>query len=119
LRDAFLYVTDVISPSEDALEADDEETASAAAADDGSPVALSVLSDGTIEAETAHDGPATPDEMPGGSDEAADAAPGAPSDQDDATRAQTRQPRGPDRTPPRARVGGLLNDGQEGVLQVV
>lgn len=118
-RDAFLYVTDVISPSEDALEADDEETASAAAADDGSPVALSVLSDGTIEAETAHDGPAAADEMPGGSDEAADAAPGAASDQDDATRAQTRERRGRDRTPPTARIEDLLKEGQEVVVQVV
>ncbi len=97
-RDAFLYVSDVISPTEEALE-EDEEPARAAAdpfeADAGAPPA---------EVEPAGDSPERPESAPGEADSGA-AAPG--------------DRRARERTPPTARIEDLLKEGQEVVVQVV
>jgi ribonuclease G len=114
-RDAFLYVTDVISPTEEALE-DDEDAVTAA-----TPEPLDAA-----EGELAGDGTATGN-GPGPVEEAtvaavAEAPPGleaavaAP-----AARAGGRPDRRarPERTLPTAKIEDLLKEGQEVVVQVV
>jgi ribonuclease G len=97
-RDAFLYVSDVISPTEEALEDDDEP---AAAADTG---AVPVLAPDSV------------DLTPG---EAGDTA-AAPADAADALSASGRPDRRVrERAQPEARIEDLLKEGQEVVVQVV
>jgi len=105
-RDAFLYVTDVISPTEEALEEDDDPAVSLAA-----PEPL--------------DGDAPGDDIgnrmadPG----AAPAAGAARPENGDARRGGDRGDRRnrerPERQPPSAKIEDLLKEGQEVVVQVV
>jgi ribonuclease G len=115
-RDAFLYVTDVISPTEEALEDDDPVPAvevpegangNGSAADTGAvpipgeaaePVAVAAGNGG----------------QDGGSSEAANR-------QSQASRAerQDRRRDRPERTPPSQKIEDLLKEGQEVVVQVV
>jgi len=102
-RDAFLYVSDVISPTEEALEEDDDLPANGA------------------EPPELLDGPANGE---GGADAAGDLAAGPQKSAQRLTAevAQAR-PRGRDRDrdrqPPTARIEDLLKEGQEVVVQVV
>jgi ribonuclease G len=101
-RDAFLYVTDVISPTEEALEDDDDHQSVAGVpvplepegSEDGGPVAASP----EAEART---------EVTDGDGEAA---------QKSATRTDRR---GRERPDPTAKIEDLLHEGQEVVVQVV
>jgi len=106
-RDAFLYVTDVISPSEEELE------------DDDVPSAQAVESEG---AEPAADVPELVAEEPEG--EASAAGGNGGGNGDDATPAAAPRNRPdrrarPERTAPTARIEDLLKEGQEVVVQVV
>ncbi len=96
-RDAFLYVSDVISPTEEALEEDDE---GARAVPD--PFDADAGSAPPAEAEPPAEGPERPEPAVGD----ADAAPRG-------------ERRGRDRTPSTARIEDLLKEGQEVVVQVV
>jgi ribonuclease G len=113
-RDAFLYVTDVISPTEEALE-DDEDTPAVGAeppdadgngASGGSVAGNPGGEDGT--------GPAAA---------AAEATPSRPAGRQDRTdrseRNDRQDRRGRDRTPPGTKIEDLLKEGQEVVVQVV
>jgi ribonuclease G len=99
-RDAFLYVTDVISPSEEELE-DDEPTEPAGEAEGAEPAADAAEL-------TVEDGEGEP---------AVEPAPG----NGDAPPARGRSDRRgrPERTAPTARIEDLLKEGQEVVVQVV
>jgi Rne/Rng family ribonuclease len=100
-RDAFLYVTDVISPSEEALEDDDEDAPGPAVLVDDTPAQdLPIMAD-------ASDEPAAPAEGDGNG--------GA----DGARAAGRGDRRSRDRTAPTARIEDLLKEGQEVVVQVV
>jgi ribonuclease G len=101
-RDAFLYVSDVISPTEESLEDDDDAPASAAA-----------------EADPAEGGGPAPNGGP-----VADAGPAEIGDTaataDAAPRPAGRPDRrGRDRLPPTAKIEDLLKERQEVVVQVV
>jgi ribonuclease G len=99
-RDAFLYVSDVISPSEEALEDDEDEPLTAPVAAEiaeGLDTAPPAVDEGVEVAKTA---PANGAEPPG------------------AARAD-RRPRDRDRLPPTAKIEDLLKEGQEVVVQVV
>jgi ribonuclease G len=117
-RDAFLYVTDVISPTEEALEDDEDEPVAAA------PVVLP-----TEHPEGGED-PAVPSvaaEIP--ASDAPDAVASAPVNGADpapaavaasgAPRPDRRRERERERTQPTARIEDLLKEGQEVVVQVV
>ncbi len=97
-RDAFLYVTDVISPTEESLEDDEDEPArpEPVGAED-TPAEGSALA--------AHD----------------DAAPAAAPTETDAAKSggARHDRRGRERTAPTARIEDLLKEGQEVVVQVV
>jgi ribonuclease G len=107
-RDAFLYVTDVISPTEEALEEDD-------------PVSVSAPeppnADSTVEvqppAAEAVDTQSTPPSGTG-----ANGAPAAPQQGGRPDRTDRRRDR-PERTLPSQRIEDLLKEGQEIVVQVV
>jgi len=96
-RDAFLYVSDVISPTEEALEEDEDPAPAASDPFETEPGAAPA-----IEGELASDSP----ERPEGTGGEADAA-----------RRGERDAR--ERTPPTARIEDLLKEGQEVVVQVV
>src|SRR5688572_4841332 len=103
-RDAFLYVTDVISPTEEALEEDEE------------PVVSAVLE----QVEPNGDAPVV--EIADSTEELVDApvaAPSMPTDGAVAVRAAERRPRERDRerTLPTAKIEDLLKEGQEVVVQ--
>jgi ribonuclease G len=92
-RDAFLYVSDVISPTEEALEEDEGLTAAASAPEPGDE-------NGSGDAEPAVNG----------------------SEKEAAPKAAAGPPRRRDRTdqqPPSAKIEELLKEGQEVVVQVV
>jgi len=125
-RDAFLYVTDVISPTEESLEEDEGDAPPAAVPDLAEHAAQAVA-----ESEPA-DAPADSD---------ATASNGVPSSNDNGTTPPTGTPaqttgtilatpsggrtdrrsrdRDRDRTPPTTRIEDLLKEGQEIVVQVV
>jgi ribonuclease G len=90
-RDAFLYVSDVISPTEEALEDEDDD--------------VDALPEPAVEPTA---GGETPAEANGDA-----AAAGA------ATRQEARKPRDRERQPPNAKIEDLLKEGQEIVVQVV
>ena len=96
-RDAFLYVSDVISPTEEALE-DEEDSA------------------GGAEPDTNGNGSGTPPPEAEASPVAAALAEPGPSR---GPNRSERDRRGRDRTPPTARIEDLLKEGQEVVVQVV
>src|SRR5262249_3681016 len=97
-RDAFLYVSDVISPTEEALE-DDEDTAVVGAA---------------VEAADVN---GAPDESARPSEASDKRAPGGNTRPD--RRPQGGGPRDRDRQPQSAKIEDLLKEGQEIVVQVV
>ncbi len=105
-RDAFLYVTDVIDPTEEALEEDDEPAETPALVDDDTGAFPLVVpaEGGEVPADEAE-----PVEAP------ADAAgPEAAGKGNGRTDRRTRE-----RTAPTARIEDLLKEGQEIVVQVV
>jgi Rne/Rng family ribonuclease len=121
-RDAFLYVTDVISPSEESLEDEDEPVvapvpepeASRADADNGTMPAAAAgePADGGVVDEAVEGGPG--DTSPASSDDQAEGN-GAPRGG-----ARTdRRGRERERQAPTARIEDLLKEGQEVVVQVV
>jgi len=105
-RDAFLYVTDVISPTEEALE--DDEDIPAVGAELPEPPGPNGTSgtNGTNGEDTVE--PAAV---------AADAAQARPAARQERPERQER--RGRDRTPPTTKIEDLLKEGQEVVVQVV
>jgi ribonuclease G len=105
-RDAFLYVTDVISPTEEALE--DDEDIPAVGAELPEPPGPNGTSgtNGTNGEDTAE--PAAV---------AADAVQARPAVRQERPERQER--RGRDRTPPTTKIEDLLKEGQEVVVQVV
>jgi Rne/Rng family ribonuclease len=122
-RDAFLYVSDVISPSEEALEEEEEEIPPAPLAEPVSPA--DGLPNGTTTEVTA--GEATNDaarpQGPARLDRPSDQAQGRPFDQAQGRpfdQAQGRRSRErPERTPSSSKIEDLLKEGQEIVVQVV
>jgi ribonuclease G len=105
-RDAFLYGTDVISPSEEELEDDDVPSAQAVDGEGAEPAADSseLVADET-EGEPGAEEPAAADGGIGG----------APA----AVRNRSDRRNRPERTAPTARIEDLLKEGQEVVVQVV
>ena len=105
-RDAFLYVTDVISPTEEALEEDDDPAVSLAA-----PEPL--------------DGDAPGDDIgnrmadPGAAPAAGVARPENGDARRGGDRGDRRNRERPERQPPSAKIEDLLKEGQEVVVQVV
>jgi ribonuclease G len=115
-RDAFLYVSDVISPTEDALEDEDEPLTTPAEVPTDVAVEAADAGDAEAGVDAAPvdeaDSEAAPDESPGAA--LAAAAP------DTASRVNGRADRrGRERTAPTARIEDLLHEGQEVVVQVV
>jgi len=106
-RDAFLYVSDVISPSEEALEEDDDLTPAAEPADRGAPVPEADLS------APVENGDSAPAAL---ANTAAEANGGADAQKAAAARAERRNR---DRMQPSAKIEDLLKEGQEVVVQVV
>ncbi len=100
-RDAFLYVTDVISPTEEALEEEEQVPVPEppGAGNGGDPAELAA--------------PAGPDDAAPPAPSAANGAPAAP-----AGRSERRRDR-PERMPPTQKIEDLLKEGQEVVVQVV
>jgi ribonuclease G len=103
-RDAFLYVSDVISPTEEALEDD---------ADAVAPAAAAATAENGAETEAAGLNGATPEDGAPAL-ESAPAVPASP-----APAPAQRRGRERDRQPPSARIEDLLKEGQEVVVQVV
>ncbi len=101
-RDAFLYVTDVISPTEEALEDEEEIVPAPVAEPDGSAV-------------TGEDASA---EAPTGQPESPGASAGSSGGQSRGSRDRRGRER-PERTAPTAKIEDLLTEGQEVVVQVV
>src|SRR5688572_16961450 len=102
-RDAFLYVSDVISPTEEALEEDDDVVVPVAAAEPGAPGGDEPGPNG-IEAVAPAE---TTDTPPAGVDTSRAAG------------ANMRRGRDRDRQPPSAKIEDLLKERQEVVIQVV
>jgi ribonuclease G len=110
-RDAFLYVSDVISPTEESLEDDEDEHAHAARpepAGDETPAFGTALGGVTDD-----DGSAPPVDGEPASPAAAASAPAAPQNGSKPDR------RSRERTAPTAKIEDLLKEGQEVVVQVV
>jgi ribonuclease G len=99
-RDAFLYVSDVISPTEEALEDDEDEPVTAVPV----PVVEAEPGAEVLAGEAALDAPKAV--LPNGADAAS------------APRSE-RRPRERERLVPTARIEDLLKEGQEVVVQVV
>jgi ribonuclease G len=106
-RDAFLYVSDVISPTEDALEDEDEPLTAAAEvpADAGDAEAAA--------------GEAPADDADAAADEPTAPAPAAAGSETTARVNGRTDRRGRERSAPTARIEDLLHEGQEVVVQVV
>jgi ribonuclease G len=102
-RDAFLYVSDVISPTEESLEA--EEETSAPSVESGAPP------EETDNGVTEGDDPAVPAAAPGIDEASAVAEP--------AVRPAGRERRPRERPVTEAKIEDLLREGQEVVVQVV
>jgi ribonuclease G len=100
-RDAFLYVTDVISPTEEALEDEDDEANGEAA-----------------EVEPA-EAAASGDAAAGSGDDSPEGAPAEAGANDAAAKGARGDRRGRERTAPTAKIEDLLREGQEVVVQVV
>jgi ribonuclease G len=116
-RDAFLYVSDVISPTEESLEDEDDEPVPVARPDAGgdeTPAFGTALGGVTEDDAASASAEPSPDAEPSAPAAAAPAsAPAAPQ--------QTSKPdrRQRERTPPTAKIEDLLKEGQEVVVQVV
>jgi ribonuclease G len=117
-RDAFLYVSDVISPTEDALEDEDEPLT--APADVPPDVAVDAAeAGGAVDVLTAPIDQAEVAQAEAALDESSEPAP-AVTAAEPASRVNGRADRrGRERTPPTARIEDLLHEGQEVVVQVV
>lgn len=134
-RDAFLYVTDVINPTEELLDDDDEDTVTPAVmVDDTAALERPVIADVPVEPVEPTDGSEPVDvaasgeadepavdngpDFNGGTDR--DAGATVESDDDAAARSGGRSDRrSRERTAPAARIEDLLKEGQEVVVQVV
>ena len=111
-RDAFLYVTDVISPTEEALEEDDELTPAA--------VTEPATPEGALDADASPEGGApAADVGPEGGVPAADAGPEAGSTPGRNGRDRRGGRDRPERTSATTKIEDLLKEGQEVVVQVV
>jgi ribonuclease G len=110
-RDAFLYVSDVISPTEDALEDEDEPLTAAAEVPADAPADA-----GDTEA-AAGETPA--DDADAAADEPTAPAPAAAGSETTARVNGRTDRRGRERSAPTARIEDLLHEGQEVVVQVV
>ena len=112
-RDAFLYVTDVISPTEEALEDDDDERVA------GGVPTLPVVEPGD-ETSTVDAAPGIPDgdAVPMAAD-ASDAESSANGNGGNGKPNGRGDRRGRERTAPTAKIEDLLREGQEVVVQVV
>ena len=108
-RDAFLYVSDVISPTEEALEDDEDEPVSGAAPPAGVEPVEPVAANGDTAAEAPPAEPAPAAAPAVAANGAEQAAPNRPD----------RRTRDRDRQAPTARIEDLLKEGQEVVVQVV
>jgi ribonuclease G len=108
-RDAFLYVSDVISPTEEALEEDEDLAGSANGPDTGGAETDPVSSDTD---------PALPDDGPSG-DDGGNRAAGRSERPAASTSGPPRRGRDRDKQPPTAKIEDLLKEGQEVVIQVV
>jgi ribonuclease G len=119
-RDAFLYVTDVLTPTEDLEDLEEDEEGRSPRGEVRVPP-----DDPAGEAPLPTDDPAGP--APGPTDDSAGEAPAGPAgpDQPASGEPSVRQApgrvdrRGRDRTAPTARIEDLLKEGQEVVVQVV
>ncbi len=105
-RDAFLYVSDVISPTEEALEDDEDEPVA--------PPAVGEPAEGTESAAPAPENVVDAVEVV----DAAKAVPANGAEPANGGRPD-RRPRDRDRLPPTAKIEDLLKEGQEVVVQVV
>jgi ribonuclease G len=115
-RDAFLYVSDVISPTEDALEDEDEPLTAAAEVPADVPAEAAEAGDAEAAA-----GEAPADDADAAADEPTATAP-APAAAGSETTARVNgrtDRRGRERSAPTARIEDLLHEGQEVVVQVV
>jgi ribonuclease G len=110
-RDAFLYVSDVISPTEDALEDEDEPLTAAAEIPADAPADA-----GDAEAAA---GEAPADDADAAADEPTATAPAAAGSETTARVNGRTDRRGRERSAPTARIEDLLHEGQEVVVQVV
>jgi ribonuclease G len=116
-RDAFLYVSDVISPTEESLEDEDDEHAHAArpdAAGDETPAFGTAL--GGVTEDDAASASAEPSPDGESSAPAATMPASAPAAPQQTSKPERRQR---ERTPPTAKIEDLLKEGQEVVVQVV
>jgi Rne/Rng family ribonuclease len=115
-RDAFLYVTDVIDPTEESLEEEDEPVVGPAP--DPDAVALA---DGDSDDDGGDDAAAGDSEAVDEGDQAASvgATASAPAAAQAAQGGNGRRGRDRDRTPPTTRIEDILKEGQEVVVQVV
>ncbi len=119
-RDAFLYVTDVISPTEESLEDDDDEVAGPAETiepvepvigDDTPPAGIPVVAEDAVVDE--------PLPAAGGNGEASGSNGESNGGNGEAARGSRPDRRSRERTAPTARIEDLLKEGQEVVVQVV
>ena len=119
-RDAFLYVTDVISPTEESLEDDDDEVAGPAETiepvepvigDDTPPAGIPVVAEDAVVDE--------PVPAAGGNGEASGSTGEPTGGKGVAARGSRPARRSRERTAPTARIEDLLKEGQEVVVQVV
>jgi ribonuclease G len=115
-RDAFLYVTDVIDPTEESLEDEDEPVVGPAPDPD-----VVALADGDSDDDGGDDAAAGDSEAADEGDQAASvgAAAPAPAAAQAAQSGNGRRGRDRDRTPPTTRIEDILKEGQEVVVQVV
>ena len=124
-RDAFLYVSDVISPTEEALEEDEDVRPGTAPEEAGPPEPG--LPGATGDVEIAEGAATDLLSANGAASEALVAAPAAAVASAAGARPQARMDRSPDRRnrerperqPPTAKIEDLLKEGQEIVVQVV
>ena len=114
-RDAFLYVSDVISPTEEALEDDEDVPAAGADIPDPDP------SGGGADPLSAEGDPPAQDGAPAGpgDDDAGNRAAARPDRPASSSNGPPRRGRDRDKQPPTARIEDLLKEGQEVVVQVV
>ncbi len=119
-RDAFLYVTDVISPTEESLEDDDDEVAGPAETiepvepvigDDTPPAGIPVVAEDAVVDE--------PLPAAGGNGEASGSNGESNGGNGEGARGSRPDRRSRERTAPTARIEDLLKEGQEVVVQVV
>jgi len=111
-RDAFLYVSDVISPTEESLE-DDEDTSTGASDESAG------TRDASAEIPMDPAGNTPPEGLPALANGAAQPLQAANGGARQSARPERRSRERPERTPSTAKIEELLKEGQEVVIQVV